>query len=208
MDVISEILGNLNTAEWHNRLFHGEHAYDIENIYLDQWTAQKSRFLAKSDREREFAIALKRGSRIADGDIIAVDDSARKVVVLRLALNDVLVIDMSGLTDKTPAEIIRISVELGHAIGNQHWPAVIKDTRLYVPMTVDRKVMLSVLDTHNIDAISYKFEKGSEVIPYLAPHEIRGLFGGASHGNTHIHEHGALHGHSHAHAPHHDHSHE
>lgn len=210
MDVISEILGNVGTAEWHKRLFHGPEAYDIENIYLDQWTAQKSRFLAKSDHDREFAIALRRGSRITDGDVIAVDDNARTAVVLRLALNDVLVINLEGLVGKSPEEIIRISLELGHAIGNQHWPAVIKATKVYVPMTVDRKVMLSVLDTHNIDAITYSFEKGSEVIPYLAPHEIRGLFGGAGHDNTHSHHHAhaleAVHSHDHAHS--HDHSHE
>lgn len=195
MEVITEIIGNANSPEWHKRLFHGEQAYDVENVFLDQWTAQKSRFLASGDKGGEYPIALKRGARVADGDIIVVDDEAKKAVVLRLALNDVMVIDLDRLNTKSPEEIIRISVELGHAIGNQHWPAVIKGTKVYVPMTVDRKVMLSVLDTHHIDDITYKFEAGSEVIPYLAPHEIRGLFGGASHGNTEIHDHPHAHGH-------------
>ena len=98
-----------------------------------------------------------------------------------------LVVDLAKLKDLPQEEIIRISLELGHAIGNQHWPAVVKGTKVYVPMTVDRKVMLSVMETHNIDDISYEFEEGREVIPYMAPHEIRILFGGASHGNSHIH---------------------
>ena len=202
MEVITEILGNANNPEWHNRLFHGECAYDVENVFLDQWTAQKSRFLAKGDKGNEYPIALKRGVRVADGDVVAVDDSAKTAVVLRLALNDVLVIDLEKLNTKTPEEIIRISVELGHAIGNQHWPAVIKGTKVYVPMTVDKKVMLSVLDTHHIEDISYKFEAGSEVIPYLAPHEIRGLFGGASHENTELHDHSHFHKHDHGHIVH------
>lgn len=202
MDVITTILGNVNDRDWHVRLFHGDVAYDIENIYLDQWTAQKSRFLAKSDKGNEYPIALKRGSRIADGDVIAVDDASRSATVLRLALNDVLVIDLSALADGDPERIIRTSVELGHAVGNQHWPAVIKGTKVYVPMTVDRKVMLSVLDTHNIDGISYRFEKGSEVIPYLSPHEVRGLFGGASHENTDLHDHTHVHHHDHGHIVH------
>lgn len=202
MEVITEILGNTNNEEWHVRLFHGEQAYDVENVFLDQWTAQKSRFLAKGDKGNEYPIALRRGARVTDGDIIAVDDTRKTAVVLRLALNDVLVIDLSKLNTKTPEEIIRISVELGHAIGNQHWPAVIKGTRVYVPMTVDKKVMLSVLDTHHIDDISYSFESGSEVIPYLAPHEVRGLFGGASHGNTELHDHTRFHEHDHGHIVH------
>lgn len=120
----------------------------------------------------------------------------KKVIVLRLSLNPVLEIDLSKLEGKTPEEIIRISVELGHAIGNQHWPAVVKGTKVYVPLTVDRKVMLSVMETHNIDDIEYTFHEGTEVIPYMAPHEIRRLFGGASHGNHHIHGDGE---HAHAH---------
>lgn len=183
MEIFTEIIGNMHQPEWHQKL----HDAEIESIFLDQWTAQKSRFLAKSDSGAEYPVALKRQSQIADGDILKFDPDTRKAVVLRLNLNPVLKIDMSKLSDKKPEEIIRIAVELGHAIGNQHWPAVVKGTTVYVPLTVDRKVMLSVMETHNIDDISYEFEEGREVIPYMAPHEIRVLFGGASHGNSHIH---------------------
>ena len=84
---------------------------------------------------------------------------------------------------------IRFSVvELGHALGNQHWPAVVKGTKVYVPLTVDKKVMLSVMETHNIEGITYEFQPGTDIIPYLAPHEIRRLFGGASHeSHSHVH---------------------
>ena len=183
MEIFTEIIGNMYQHDWQHKL----HDAEIESIFLDQWTAQKSRFLAKSDAGVEYPVALKRQSQIADGDILSYDPSAGKSVVLRLNLNPVLKIDLSKLEGKSPEEIIRISVELGHAIGNQHWPAVVKGTTVYVPLTVDRKVMLSVMETHNIDDITYEFEEGKEVIPYMAPHEIRVLFGGASHGNSHIH---------------------
>lgn len=183
MEIFTEIIGNIHQHDWQHKL----HDAEIESIFLDQWTAQKSRFLAKSDAGIEYPVALKRQSQIADGDILSYDPVANKAVVLRLNLNPVLKIDLGKLKEKTPEEIIRIAVELGHAIGNQHWPAVVKGTEVYVPLTVDRKVMLSVMETHNIDDITYGFEEGKEVIPYMAPHEIRVLFGGASHGNSHIH---------------------
>lgn len=192
MEIFTEIIGNMHQHDWQHRL----EGADVESIFLDQWTAQKSRFLAKSDVGVEYPVALKRQSQIADGDILSYNPETRKALVLRLNLNPVLKIDLSKLKDKTPEEIIRISVELGHAIGNQHWPAVVKGTCVYVPLTVDRKVMLSVMETHNIDSISYEFEEGKEVIPYMAPHEIRVLFGGASHGNSHVHT--DHHGHVHA----------
>ena len=77
-----------------------------------------------------------------------------------------------------PTLAIRTCVELGHALGNQHWPAVVKGTTVYVPLTVDRKVMASVMRTHAFAGITYEFVAGTEVIPYLAPHEARRLFGG------------------------------
>lgn len=174
----------MHSPEWHEKL----HDCHVESIYLDQWTAQKSRFLGKSDHGNEYPIALKRQSQIVDGDILALNPDTKEAIVLRLELNPVLEIDLDKIKDKTPEDIIRISVELGHAIGNQHWPAVVKGTKVYVPLTVDKKVMLSVMETHHLEDISYAFHPGTEVIPYMAPHEIRRLFGGASHENHHIHD--------------------
>jgi urease accessory protein len=77
-------------------------------------------------------------------------------------------------------------VELGHALGNQHWPALVKDGVVYVPLTVDRKVMASVMNTHRFEGIRYEFVPGARIVPYLAPHESRRLFGGAE-GPVHFH---------------------
>lgn len=192
--VYTEIVGNMFlTPEWKEKLKEA----NIEYIYLDQWTAQKSRFLAKGDKGNEYAIALKRHSQVVDGDIIFYSPEENKAVVLRIELSPVLVIEMGALAQKDPQTIIRISVELGHAIGNQHWPAVVKGTRVYVPLTVDKKVMLSVMETHHIEGITYEFQKGLEIIPYLAPHEIRRLFGGAGQ-ESHSHE-DSMHPHIHPH---------
>ena len=75
--------------------------------------------------------------------------------------------------------------------GNQHWPALVKGNRVYVPLTVDRKVMSSVMNTHRFEGIRYEFVPGGEIVPYLAPHESRRLFGGAE-GPVHSHTHEQL----------------
>lgn len=208
MKVYTEILGNfLQDHSWEEK-FKG---YEIDYIPLDQWTAQKSRFLAKGSSGKEYPIALKRHTQVADGDILEIDDADKKAAVIRIELNPVMVADLSGMTDHSAEDIIRVALELGHAIGNQHWPAVVKGTKIYVPLTVDRKVMQSVMDTHHIEGITYSFEKGFDVIPYLLPHEIRRLFGGAQHDHDHHHEHDHNHHHHHDHNhddDHHDHHHE
>lgn len=211
MKIYSEVIGNMNLSdEWKEKLANA----DIDYVFLDQWTAQKSRFLGKGLSGKEYPIALARHSQIVDGDIVEYDPEKNSAIVLKIELSPVLVVDLSGLKDSAPEDIIRISVELGHAIGNQHWPAVVKGTKVYVPLTVDKKVMMSVMETHHIDGITYDFQKGVEVIPYLAPHEIRRLFGGAGHeSHAHEHDHGHIvhyHEHSHGdtvHSHEHDHDH-
>lgn len=218
MKIYTEVLGNINTSpEWKEMLANA----DIDYIFLDQWTAQKSRFLGKGVSGEEYPIALARHTQIVDGDVIDFDKASGKAVVLRLKLSPVLVIDLSALEEMGHEHIISICVELGHAIGNQHWPAVVKGTTVYVPLTVDKKVMKSVMATHHIEGISFRFEEGLSVIPYLAPHEIRRLFGGASqesHSHVHSHDHGHIvhfhegndhdHGHHHEHEHKHEHNHD
>ncbi len=205
MEICTRIIGNLHSPEWQERL----PALDIEYIPIDQWTAQKSRFLAIGDRGTEYPVALRRQSQVVDGDIVFHDAARNRVAALRLELNPVLVLDLSPLEKESAETLIRRSVELGHAIGNQHWPAVVKGSKVYVPLTVDKKVMLSVMDTHHLEGVRYEFQPGREVIPYMAPHEIRRLFGGASHeSHSHAHDHGHEHDHAHDHGHEHGHGHE
>ena len=190
MEIFTEVLGNINLSpEWAQRL----EGLDVDYIFLDQWTAQKSRFLGKGVSGTEYPIALKRHTQIVDGDVISFDPEKGKAAVIRIELSPVLVIDLQGIADRDKEDIIRISLELGHAIGNQHWPAVVKGTKVYVPLTVDKKVMMSVMETHHIEGITFDFQKGLDVIPYMAPHEIRRLFGGASQeSHSHVHDHGHI----------------
>lgn len=186
MKMFTEVLGNKESDPiWAEKLKQVE----IEYLDLDQWTAQKSRFIARSTAGTEYGVALKRHSQVENGDILAYDAERNKAVVIRIELKPVLIIDLKKIAEKSPEEVLRRGVELGHAIGNQHWPAVIKGTKVYVPLTVDKKVMLSVMDTHQFEEVTYEFQPGKEVIPFLAPHEIRQLFGGCAQELSHHHHH-------------------
>jgi urease accessory protein len=67
---------------------------------------------------------------------------------------------------------------------------VVRGTTIYVPVTVDARVMASVMRTHGFDDVDPRFVAGQEVLPYLAPHEARRLFGGADQGvHSHVTDH-------------------
>ena len=173
MEVYTKILGNYHSSEWHERL----DGATIDYIDLDQWSAQKSRLLAVGTSGRTYPMALNRGSRLADGDIIAYNSQQHSASIVRLRLGDVMIVDLTSLHHRSTTEAIAMAVEIGHALGNQHWAAIVRGESLLVPLTVDRKVMLGVMRTYNFEGIKFAFRPGREVIPYLTPSEIRSLFG-------------------------------
>jgi urease accessory protein len=181
MEIATEILGNIHQHDWQQKLIHT----NTETVYLNQWTAQKSRFVIDMASGKELAVALKRNERIKDGDIIYYSAIEQKAIVIRLDLNPILVINMKAIASKDSSDVMRIALELGHALGNQHWPAVIKGYKVYVPLTVDKQVMLSVMQTHHFEDIVYEFQAAEDIVPYLAPHEVRRLLGGTE--PTHDH---------------------
>ena len=213
MILVESVLGNERDPDWKARL----EGATVDVLQLDQWQAQKNRFRRRTRGGVELAVSLDRNTHLHDGDVLTWDEAARSATVARIELQDVLVVRLDGVLGGGPELIARTCVELGHALGNQHWPAVMKGTAVYVPLTVDRKVMASVMRTHAFEGISYEFLPGAAVIPYLAPHEARRLFGGAdstphSHAPTLEHAHGQGHSHGHSHDPspphhHHDHDH-
>ena len=185
MVLVEKVLGNAGDPEWARRL--AEVA--VEPLSLDHWEAQKNRFRKKTASGREVAVSLDRGAFLRDGDVLLWDAAAGTAVVARISLRDVMIIHLDQLAGQQDAEYaMRTCIELGHALGNQHWPALVKGARVFVPLTVDHKVMASVMKTHRFEGIRYEFVAGSEIVPYLAPHESRRLFGGAE-GPLHTHAH-------------------
>jgi urease accessory protein len=182
MIIIESVLGNIGDPGWSERLSNAS----VELLELDHWEAQKNRFRKTTAKGTELAVALDRGTVMRDGDILLWDAQAGVVVAVRIRLRDVMVVHLENLARLGPEIVMRGCLELGHALGNQHWPALIKGNLVYVPLTVDRKVMASVMNTHRFEGIRYEFVPGGEIVPYLAPHESRRLFGGAE-GPVHSH---------------------
>src|SRR5206468_11212919 len=185
--------GNVADATWKSRLSGAQ----LDSLALDHWEAQKNRLRKRTATGTEIAISLDRGAFLRDGDILLWTEETRTAVVARIRLRDVMVVHIDAPADGATELLLRTCVELGHALGNQHWPALVKGTRVFVPLTVDRKVMASVMDTHRFEHVRYEFVPGAEIIPYLAPHESRRLFGGAEGPvHSHVYEHAQSHGHA------------
>ena len=199
--LVEKRLGNLSDPVWHDRAHHAQ----VDSLVLEQWEAPKNRLRKTSEGGIELAISLPRSEHLQNGDVLHYDEGKNVIVVARIALKEVLVIELEGLETLTPNEILRTCFELGHGLGNQHWPAVIKGSTVYVPLSVDQKVMASVMRTHAFEHVKTHFAPGEEIAAKLDAREVRMLFAGA---DATPHNHHGLHTTDHDHDHNHDHDHD
>ena len=214
MILVENKLGNLSDPVWRERAQNVE----VDPLVLEQWEAPKNRLRKASEGGIELAISLPRSEHLHNDDVLHYDADKGLIVVARIALKQVLVIELEGLETLSPLEILRTCFELGHGLGNQHWPAVIKGSTVYVPLSVDQKVMASVMRTHAFNHVKTHFAPGEEIAAKLDAKEVRMLFAGAdatphhhrnlqSDSHSHSHDHGHDHGSNHSHDHNHDHGH-
>ena len=145
MILIETIIGNVkNDPSWQEKT----RGYQHDVLSLEQWEAQKSRCRKQSEQGFDIGIALDRRMRLTDGDILLCDDDKKYLLTVHITLREVLVIQLASLATAEFEGAIKRVFELGHALGNQHWKSVIKGTQVYVPLSVEKKMMNSVLKTH------------------------------------------------------------
>src|SRR4051812_27109870 len=122
--LVETVLGNVDEPGWRDRLAGAQ----LDWLVLDQSEAQKHRLRKQTNGGVALALSLRRDTRLRDGDILAWDDPGRTATVVQLMLGEVMAVEFGEVAALPPETLIRKAVELGHSIGNQHWPAVVKGT--------------------------------------------------------------------------------
>ena len=169
MLVVEHVLGNAHTdTELRVLSERAEAAGRLETLRLTPLDAQKGRFRTTTDQGTPVGLSLGRGTVLRDGDVLWLEPATERMLVVRMAPEEVLVVSVKHRGD--PADLFRIGLQLGHVLGNQHWPVKVEGTTVYVPVTVDKRVMASVLKTYRLQGIEYRFEQASVgAIPRTVP---------------------------------------
>jgi urease accessory protein len=173
MIIVEAVLGNLaedaRLRDLHRRW---QAEGRVETVALTPLDAQKGRLRIQTDKGTPLGLSLGRGTALRDGDVLYLDEPQARMIVARLMPEEVLVITVKPAA---AADLVRVAVQLGHVLGNQHWPVKIEGMSVYIPVSVDRKVMETVLKTYDLQGIEYRFEQGdigviSRVVPHEHPH--------------------------------------
>jgi urease accessory protein len=145
----------------------------LETVDLTPLEAQKGRLRIVTDGGTPLGMSLGRGSVLRDGDVLYLNESEERMIVARLKPEEVLIITLKPAASQN--DLLRAAVQLGHILGNQHWPVKIEGMSVYVPVSVDKKVMETVLKTYDLPGIEYRFEQRtvgaiSRMVPHAHPH--------------------------------------
>lgn len=170
---VSQCLGNIHADPvLADRVGRWEKAGILDEVTIDEREAHKSRLRLYTSKGRELGLHLVRGTKLADGDVFALE-SEEGGVLLRLSLQEVMV--LTPLPCPNDSERLRRAVRLGHVLGNQHWPVAVVGQQVQVPVSLDRAVMETVLRTHHLSGyFSIHYERRpwpqEEGIQWTIPH--------------------------------------
>ncbi len=158
---INEILGNINTDEkWkelYNVMYRENH---VQTIMFTRKESERCRLYKKlPEFDEEIGISLKRGTVLHGGDVIYYK-KGEKMFVAKIEAEEMMVLHFVEKFHED--KMLELAVKLGHAIGNQHWQMKVVGRKIYVPIMIDKKVMESVIKTHNIPGVKYYFEEEVE----------------------------------------------
>ena len=80
----------------------GSRRAGVDLLALDQWEAQKNRLRKLTDGGTELALSLDRSIQLHDGDVLHWDEATATAIVARIALSEVMVVDLRGLAGAEP----------------------------------------------------------------------------------------------------------
>lgn len=158
MLIVNQILGNINTDEKWKGLYQVMRSKSyVQTIMFTRKESERSRLYKKLPGfDEEIGINLKRGAILQDGDVLYYKNN-EKMFVVKIEAEEMMVLHFVEKFHED--KMLELAVKLGHAIGNQHWQMKVVGGKIYVPIVIDKKVMESVMKTHNIPGITYCFEE-------------------------------------------------
>jgi urease accessory protein len=152
---IDRILGNIHDASvWRERLDRAAAAGVLEMLTLTPWDGQKRRLRASTSAGTDLGIALTDPGTLCDGAVLAYEPPSGRMIVVHVARQRLLVLTVEG--DRSD-DVAERALRLGHVLGNQHWPVLVSGRRTEVALSIDERVVRTVLETYNLEGVRYEF---------------------------------------------------
>ena len=170
MHIANQVLGNIHADESLSmEVQRLDKQKKVERVFVPFHDAGRRRVRLRTDQGTDIGVDLPMDEALQNGDVLAIGDESDRMVLIEVAPSEAMALRMSK---EIPADqLFECGVRLGHMLGNQHWPITVKDDVVYAPLTIDHKVMETVVRTHGFDGIESEFvpvQPGD--VPTAMPH--------------------------------------
>lgn len=126
-------------------------------VSLQDSDRQKGRIHAHTNSGVAVGIIKGRDRTLQDGDLYQTD--SQKLVLIRLQERELLVLDFSQVDSKVA--IVKL-VELGHTLGNHHFPIVVKNSQIYVQLVTDKSSLEKLINSTQIPSLKYSYHQSDD----------------------------------------------
>ena len=169
MYVVNTVLSNVHTDEAIaleiQRL---DKENKVERVHIPFHDAGRRRLRLTTDQDTHVGVDLE-NKALQDGDVLAGSEGDGRLILVEIAPSEAMALRMSE--EIPPDELFEFAIKLGHMLGNQHWPITVENDVVLTPLSIDHKVMETVIRTHGFSGIEWEFvpvQPGD--VPAAMPH--------------------------------------
>lgn len=133
-------LGNISDCdELARRVAQAEADGSCLKVTVEQGDRAKGRILTQTDAGQKVGITKGRDWLLRDGDVLVGEGD--RMVLVSVEPQALIALTFSPGANNNPAAL----VQLGHILGNRHWPVAIKNETLYIELTANAALVKSTI---------------------------------------------------------------
>lgn len=158
MEIAQTYLGNINQDPNLTRSIAQQTCLEVS---LQDSDRAKGRIHACTNSGVALGIIKGRDRILQAGDLYRTN--SEKLVLIHIQEQEVLVLDF----DRVDSQVTMTKlVNLGHTLGNHHYPIVVKDSRIYVQLVTDKSILESLINNLQIPNLKLSYQSGDRQLEF------------------------------------------
>ncbi|MEM8721176.1 MAG: urease accessory protein UreE [Cyanobacteria bacterium P01_G01_bin.39] len=149
-EVAQIYLGNINQNPELAKLLSTATCLEVSLTASDRY---KGRIHAYTDLGVGVGIIKDRDHALNSGDIFKIN--SEKLILINLQEAEVMVLDLSNLESHVGAMEI---FNLGHVLGNHHYPIMIQEQKIYVQLVTNKYILEKLIEELSIPGLQFSYE--------------------------------------------------
>lgn len=121
-------------------------------VTLQESDRHKGRIHAHTDSNVAIGIIKSRDRSLQSGDLFKTNSG--KLVLINLQEPELMVLDLSSLKSNISATKL---VNLGHVLGNHHYPMMVRGQKIYIQLATDKLILEKLIKDLNIPSLQISY---------------------------------------------------